>query len=263
MASQLDPTVGSEPFAVLEASVARLRALVEQLPVGRLREPGYPSEWTIADVLSHIGSGAVILGRRIEDALAGRPSDDDFAPATWDEWNAKTPEDQATDVLVVDRALVDRIGEITPAEAAAFEFSMGPMTFDLDGVVRLRLNEHALHSWDVAVAVDPLERLPADVTGIVVDNLGMLVHFTGKPSGEPRTLTVWTTDPARRFALRFGTDAVELDPLDPAGAEDPPELEIAAEAFVRLVYGRLDPDHTPAGTDPTHLDELRLAFPGL
>jgi hypothetical protein len=41
-------------------------------------------------------------------------------------------------------------------------------------------------------------------------------------------------------------------------------LVLPAEAFIRLVYGRLDPEHTPelavVGID---LDELRRAFPGL
>ena len=32
-----------------------------------LVRPAYPSEWSIADVLSHIGSGAVIFGRILDD----------------------------------------------------------------------------------------------------------------------------------------------------------------------------------------------------
>ena len=40
---------------------------------------------------------------------------------------------------------------------------------------------------------------------------------------------------------------------------------LPAEAFVRLVYGRLDPDHTPSSVsaDGVDLDLLRSAFPGL
>ena len=38
----------------------------------QLDEPAYPSEWSIADVLSHIGSGAVIMQRRARRRL-GRP----------------------------------------------------------------------------------------------------------------------------------------------------------------------------------------------
>jgi len=42
------------------------------------------------------------------------------------------------------------------------------------------------------------------------------------------------------------------------------DVELPAEAFVRLVYGRLDPDHTPPfHGEATALDQLRHAFPGL
>jgi hypothetical protein len=57
----------------------------------------YPSEWSVADVLSHLGSGAVITHRRLEDALAGRKTPDDFALGVWDEWNAKGPLAQRAD----------------------------------------------------------------------------------------------------------------------------------------------------------------------
>ena len=41
-----------------------------------------------------------------------------------------------------------------------------------------------------------------------------------------------------------------------------PDLELPAEALVRLVYGRLDPDHTPAVRGGADLDVLRGVFPG-
>ena len=48
------------------------------------------------------------------------------------------------------------------------------------------------------------------------------------------------------------------------GEDGLPELRLSAEAFLRLVYGRLGPAHTPpveaGGVD---LDELRQLFPGL
>jgi hypothetical protein len=42
-------------------------------------------------------------------------------------------------------------------------------------------------------------------------------------------------------------------------------LDLPAEAFVRLVYGRLDPDHTPDAVTATgvDLDLLRRTFPGV
>ena len=73
-----------------------------------------------------------------------------------------------------------------------------------------------------------------------------------------------TTDPDRRFILETG-ETVALTPSD--GEVTPElglsELRLPAEAFVRLVYGRMDAEHTPpaevAGVD---LDELRQIFPG-
>jgi hypothetical protein len=70
-----------------------------------------------------------------------------------------------------------------------------------------------------------------------------------------------TTDPERQFELAF-SDPVTLG--KPSGAQaDGPSIALPAEAFIRLVYGRLDPDHTPPvvakGVD---LDALRRSFPG-
>jgi hypothetical protein len=41
------------------------------------------------------------------------------------------------------------------------------------------------------------------------------------------------------------------------------EIQLPAEALLRLFYGRLDPDHTPAYTaEAIELDRLRAVFPG-
>jgi hypothetical protein len=54
--------------------------------------------------------------------------------------------------------------------------------------------------------------------------------------------------------------SLEVSPSDRVAA---PDLELPSEAFIRLVYGRLDPAHTPAvNGSPTLLDDLRAAFPG-
>jgi hypothetical protein len=37
---------------------------------------------------------------------------------------------------------------------------------------------------------------------------------------------------------------------------------LPAESLVRLVYGRLDPDHTSPVVGPGSLDDLRPVFPG-
>jgi hypothetical protein len=45
---------------------------------------------------------------------------------------------------------------------------------------------------------------------------------------------------------------------------DVPHVRMPAEAFLRLAYGRLDPDHTPpaVSADADTLTKLRAIFPG-
>jgi uncharacterized protein (TIGR03083 family) len=258
-----------QALAALGASVDRLRQLAGGLTPEQARRPAYPSEWTIAQVLSHIGSGAVIMRRRVADTVAGEDYDDAFNTATWDVWNAKDPDAQVADAVDADRALLDALAAVGPAERATFHVAFGPLDLDFAGFVRLRLNEHVLHTWDVAVALDPAARLPADGTAWVLDAGELIAGFTGQPADEAHTLWVRTTDPDRDLTLALGPEGVVLSPGIPDGAAgdggggEGPDVELPAEAFVRLVYGRLDADHTPPGTSEAHLDELRRTFPGL
>jgi MDMPI C-terminal domain len=139
-------------------------------------------------------------------------------------------------------------------------FSLGPMSLGFNDMFGLRLNEHVFHTWDIAVMFDDAAGLPGDATALVVDNLSLIARFSGRPDGQDRTLAIRTTDPGRDVALVLSADGVELGPGEPVQA---PELELPAEALSRLVYGRLDPDHTPAFTgDAALLDTLRAVFPG-
>jgi len=148
-------TEESGRLAALCGSVHRLAAVVGGLDAAQLTESAYPTEWTIADMLSHLGSGAVILTGRLVDSLPGVATPDDAAQSVWDEWNAKAPGDQVADSLVADRVLLDHVAGLDDDERARFTFGLGPMTFDLDGFVGLRLNEHAMHLWDIEVTLDP------------------------------------------------------------------------------------------------------------
>jgi len=249
----------TDTLPILAGSVHRLAALAGGLDDDQIVLQAYPTEWTVADVLSHLGSGAVILRRRLEDTLAGRPTPDDAATTVWAEWDAKAPRAQADDALVADRALLVRLEEVTAEERDGFVFTMGPMSLDFDACVALRLNEHALHVWDIEVVLDPEATVAPDSVARVVDNLQMFAGFTGRPTDGPRVVTVGTTDPARTFRITLGPERVSIDDADPG---DEAELVMPAEALVRLVYGRLDPDHTPPISGSGDLAELRQAFPG-
>jgi uncharacterized protein (TIGR03083 family) len=257
--SEKEPLM-SEQMTALHSSVERLRAVVERLDPAEYDLPAYPADWSIADVLSHIGSGAVILRRRFDDIVDGRETDEDFNQSIWDEWSAKTSVAQVADVLTADAALLESLEALDERRRGHFRFSMGPMDFDFAGFVGIRLNEHVLHTWDIEVTLDPTATLPTDATRVVIDNLELIVRFSGKPSGEVCILNVHTFDPSRDFTISLGADSVELAPSDPAGN---PDLELPAEAFVRMIYGRLDPNHVPSGVEGHLLDELRRVFPGV
>ena len=140
---------------------------------------------------------------------------------------------------------------------------MGPMSFDFDGFVGLRLNEHAFHTWDIDVALDQNATIPVPVAHFVVDNLELVGRYTAKPTaGDPATIDVRTTDPERRFTLELTAEGATLTPS--AITTGSGDIEMPAETFARLVYGRLDPAHAPlplAG-DPAVIDRLRATYPG-
>lgn len=244
----------------LTHSVDHLRSLVEGLDESQLVASAYPSEWTVADVMSHLGSGAIIFKRGVDDALEARETPPQFNQSVWDVWNAKTPHAKATDSLDADTALINRLNDMTADERERFALSMGPMTFDFEGIIQLRLAEHTMHSWDVEEAIDHDATLQAQSVPFLIDNLQLLVRYTAKPTENEHTLHVRTTDPRREFALTQSADGVTLNAVEGVEVFD---LELPAEAFVRLAYGRLDETHTPEGIEPTHLDELRRVFPGV
>ncbi len=248
-------------IGALRHSHDALRANVEPLEEDRLRQRSYCSEWSIAQVLSHLGSGAEIFGLFLDAGLRGeQPPGPETFPPIWQAWNERSPQAQATDALAVDEALVKRLESLTPDEQAKIRLQLFGMDLDAVGLTKLRLGEHAVHSWDVAVALDPASTVEADAVTLLIDGLGSLIARAGRPAASPQTVHVTTTEPDRELSLETG-EPVRLEAAQ-AGS-DGPRLKLPAEALIRLAYGRLDPDHTPpVEADGVDLDDLRQVFPG-
>ncbi len=249
----------SDELSALQGSVARLNRIVGELGPGLVLGSAYPTEWTVADVLSHLGSGAVIMQRSLEDALSGREPDGSFNQTVWDEWNAKVPEDQAAEALVADAALMAALDAASEGQRRGFALSMGPMSLDFDSFVGLRLSEHVVHTWDIEVVVDPGAVLYDQAVPIVIDRVAVIAGLVGRPPGPESTLQLSTTGPERHFAVILAAESVQLVPSEPGSA---PDLTLPGEALIRLVYGRLDPDHAPPGIEGPPLAQLRKVFPG-
>ena len=243
----------------LRASHDRLAGLVAGLDGDGLRAQSFDTDWSIADVLSHLGSGAEIFSLYVDaGAAGGEPPSREAFPGIWDTWNARSPEEQAAHSVEANEALVSRIESLTPEQRAAFQVAMfGPAPMDLATFLGMRLSEHALHSWDVEVALDPTARVAQDAVELLVDTAPRMAGFIGKKAPAPATIAVAVTDPERAFTLDTGGVSVV-----PAGGEaTTASVALPAEAFIRLLSGRIG-DGADLKADGVTLAELKAVFPG-
>jgi uncharacterized protein (TIGR03083 family) len=252
--------------------------LVGELDAEGLRRPSYCTDWTIAQVLSHLGSGAEIFSSMLDAAVAGEPAPDrEIMSPIWDRWNSLEPEQQAETFLSTDGRLIETLENLgNRLDELTFTF-FGAMQLDAVGILGLRLSEHAVHTWDVAVAMDPGAVVDPEAVVLLVDRLPQVAARAGKTEGAggPLAATVITSDPERRFSLHTdgGVQLVADGPPTTGGQAaaggvaaggSATVLRLPAEAFLRLVYGRLDPDHTPpldAGA-AWLVESLRRVFSG-
>ena len=252
-------------IALLRNSHDRLASLVSPLTPEQLRGSAYPTEWSIAQVLSHLGSGAEIALLNLPAALGqSEPVGPDAFPPIWDAWNAKSPDDQAADGLSSDEKYVRALEQLSYDDLAGISLSLFGMTLDAVGLIRLRLGEHAMHTWDVAVSLDPAARVAPDAVELLIDNVPQfLAPRLGKPPEVPFRTRIRTNGPERDYLL-VAADAISVQdwPGDGGGADS--EVRMPSEALLRLAYGRLDPGHTPdeGAADEADLERLRKLFPG-
>jgi uncharacterized protein (TIGR03083 family) len=181
----------------------------------------------------------------------------------WDAWNAKSPRAQADDVARADQDFLRRVIAMDAEMRQRWELDRFGSRHDLASLLRMRLGEHAVHTWDIVVTFQPSATIAADATEVIVDNLAGLVERAAKLQAGLPPVHVVTSDPTRSFILELDGEPARLRPaVDESSAHA--RLKLPAEAFIRLIYGRLDAGHTPQDTqaDGVDLDALRRAFPG-
>jgi uncharacterized protein (TIGR03083 family) len=255
-------------IAALRTGHDSLADLVPAFSEDDLARPSGSAEWDVSQVLSHLGSGAEITQTIVQVALDGKPNPGgDFMQSVWDRWNAMTRRQRADGFRAANQATT-RLYESLDAstrENLRIDFGFLPAPVDVATAARLRLSELALHSWDVRVAFDEHATLAPDATEQLLTQQALYVGWFGKPElldGRHDVVQVTTSDPGSVFALRLGEQVtVDLDvPQQPDGT-----LTLPAEAWLRLVAGRLAPRYTPSGvatTGAADLDLLRRVFPG-
>jgi uncharacterized protein (TIGR03083 family) len=261
-------STNTELRAALWASHRRLDDATRSLTDEQIAGPSYCSDWSTAQVLSHIGSGAQLFGLLLEAGLAGEqpPGREEFS-RIWDVWNAMSPTEQARTSLVADSSFLQRVDAIPGDQLDALQMTLMGSPADATRLLGMRLSEHAIHTWDVAVIRDPTAEMAPDAVTSMIDRLDQVAAHSGKREAGPLEVEITTADPHRVFRLSV-SDAVALNPAVAASASEiaapTSKVRMPAVALVRLVYGRLDPAHTPAGIDAdgVDLDTLRSVFPG-
>lgn len=261
-------STNTELLAVLWASHHRLDDAARPLTDDQIAGPSYCRDWSTAQVLSHIGSGAQIFGLLLDAGLAGAetPGREEFA-RIWDVWNAMSPTEQARNSLMADSAFLQRVDAVPEAQLDSLQMTLFGTPADANRLLGMRLSEHAIHTWDVIVMRDPSAEVAPDAVASMIGSIDQVAGRTGKTEHGPLEVDITTTDPDRTFRLSV-SDAVTLTPSGTASAADTGPATgkalMPAAALVRLVYGRLDPEHTPAAieVEGVGLDTLRDVFPG-
>ncbi len=254
-------------ISALRSTHDELVSVVRGLTDEQLLDPSGASEWPVAQVLSHLGSGAEI-GLATLDAATGKrePLGDGFNQSVWDRWNAMSPREQADGFVDADEALVAAYEGLSPEQRSDLQVKLGflPMPLPVASLAGMRLNEAAQHSWDARVAHDDDAAIPDDTASLVVEHyatgLGFLLGFIGKADALPEPAVVTVGDLGLSLSV---TDTVALVPA--ADAEATATFTGSADAVARLLTGRLTPRWTPEGVTVTgnvDLDDLRRVFPG-
>jgi uncharacterized protein (TIGR03083 family) len=250
----------------LRRSHDQLTDLVTSLTPEQLRRDSACTEWTVSQVLSHLGSGAELALLTLQAALQGGEAPTREASlSVWGRWNAMGPEEHASGFLDWDTrhlAALEGLGEDVLARLEV-KISFLPEPVDAVGLVGLRLGEHELHNWDVRVSFDPGAMIPDSAAELLVDRLPMMMRWTGHGDAllkPPARLAVSIAAPPRRWTLELGQPVALSDPApDTEGS-----LETRGETLLRLVTGRLRAEDIErvALTGPIELADLARVFPG-
>jgi uncharacterized protein (TIGR03083 family) len=259
---------------LVDASIEALRTNHDQLAdlVGSaspddLNRTSGATEWSVADVLSHLGSSSELWLLRLRAGIDGVEVGEIDNHAVWDRWNALAPEKQASAFLEHHGTFVETLESLDAEQRNSVQVDLGfmPAPAPLSQVVGMRLVETANHAWDARAGLDPHAGIEESSAALVLDSfagdLSFMLGFSTKPDqlGEPAVIA------ADGYVLRID-DAVSVT-AGPAGPAESPTATYHGplEGIVRLMSGRLRPERTPEGVDVTgnvSLDDLRRVFPG-
>jgi uncharacterized protein (TIGR03083 family) len=254
----------------LDRAITSLRTHHDRLaevvagPAERLSGPSAASEWSVAQVLSHLGSGAEIFFPRYVAGVAGEEAPEGDNQAVWARWDAASPEEQAAWFLEHDEKLVSLLEGLSPEQRASvrIDLGFGPEPLPLLQAVAMRLNEVSLHAWDVLAGLDDAATVDEEAADLMLEQLSGPAAFLLGWIGKADQLADHAVVDVDGFTLTVGDD-VTLAPgsVDEATAT----FHGPHEAAFRLFTGRLKDGYTPDEvtiSGNVDLEDLRKVFPG-
>jgi uncharacterized protein (TIGR03083 family) len=208
------------------------------LALERWRGPTACTEWNLTKLVSHLGSGAVLVLRMVRSGLEGTPPQTpEERQQVWGHFDSLEPEPLYREFQQANRDALAYLDQL-PADQRERRVSSFLGEVPVAVLLRARLAEISLHSWDARVAMDPTARLLFESVGPLVDQT--LAYMARRSNAEARnslTGTVFELDlEGRRVALVVNQDGLTLP--DPGQTAPKATLWLTGEAFVRLAAGR-------------------------
>ncbi|GAS93839.1 uncharacterized protein RMCC_0805 [Mycolicibacterium canariasense] len=249
-------------LAAVDDSSRTLRELVVGLSDAQLHAPSYAGDWSVAQVLSHLGSAAEIGTVLLQRGLAG----DDSAPTSrdtgpvWERWNALAADQQRAQWIQADTTHRDLLRDVVDKPVRVPYFA-GLLT--VQEYAGYRLSEQSLHGWDVAVALEPSAAIAPAEVDLLWQRLDLVATRFRAPDVlarlSPHQLAVHTNSPDRTYCMTLGAELhlLPCDAADPSAA-----VRGSAEAVLRLVYGRHRDSDDIAVEGAVTLADMLALFPG-
>jgi uncharacterized protein (TIGR03083 family) len=262
MSNSMITTETATWLTAVDDSSRRLRNLVAGMSDADLGAPTYAAGWSVAQVLSHLGSAAEIGTGLLRRAVAGdasAPTSAHTAPV-WDRWNALVPNAQRAQWVAADathREALRTAAEL-PVRVPYFAGLLSVQEY-----AGYRLSEQSVHGWDVSVTVDHQSTIGPVEVSLLWQRLDLVATRFRAPDVlarlAPRQIELRTTSPDAVHCLTLGSELhlLACEPADPSAT-----VRGSAEAVLRLAYGRLRDADDVATEGSVTLDDLQALFPG-
>lgn len=229
------------------------------------------TDWSVAQVFSHLGSGAQIGALALAAAREGAAAPDPWL--VWNVWDVKPPHDMVTDFVTSDRAYLQALDEVVPMveRGERLVIPIDGRPWPLGVALTARVVEVALHEWDVAVAGDPSAEVDPAAAAFVLRAFPLQVAAQGAARQvverlAPLRLRIEVGDPSDRLHLNLATSGAHLSRENEPVEKPDAVLSLPnAAAWMRLVSGRwrAQVDDTRAQVvGGVAFADLRQLFPG-